>query len=212
MPGTLLLPRGRVTSGRHVSPDLTLPREIGPGETLPVLTPGGFREMRWGLIPTGRRNARGRPVLDMLAHARGETLFNKQVFAGARRGAVPVESWGDGRGAPGCRPTMEVRAATGGPLWLALVWDVWQSPGGASLAQGALVTSAPEARLRDRLDRIAVAISPDDLPLWLSGTEDVAREMIARAGATPLAVREVAQDERDGWGSGAERGPSARRR
>ena len=38
-------------------------RNIQPGQEVIALTTDGFEPMRWGIIPVGRVNARGRPVM-----------------------------------------------------------------------------------------------------------------------------------------------------
>jgi len=70
--------------------------DAAPGETVTAVVGGERRrlvEMRWGMIPTGRRNARGRPVLETIVNARSETLFEKSAFAGLRRCILPVSGW-----------------------------------------------------------------------------------------------------------------------
>lgn len=50
-------------------------RNISPGEDVIVCIPGHrFERMRWGMIPVGRVNARGRPVLETIINARSETV------------------------------------------------------------------------------------------------------------------------------------------
>ncbi|MEL7462023.1 MAG: SOS response-associated peptidase family protein, partial [Pseudomonadota bacterium] len=62
---------------------------MAPGQDVRVLN--GERRlvrMRWGLIPMGRKNARGRPVMETIVNARSETVFDKSAFAGVARGVV----------------------------------------------------------------------------------------------------------------------------
>lgn len=55
---------------------------ISPGQEIVTLTAQGFLRMRWGIIPVGRVNARGRPVMETIVNARSETLFDKSAFEG----------------------------------------------------------------------------------------------------------------------------------
>ena len=56
-------------------------RNISPGEDILVCDKSKtLRHMRWGLIPTGRVNARGRPVMETIVNARSETVFEKSAF------------------------------------------------------------------------------------------------------------------------------------
>ena len=48
---------------------------IQPGQEVVTLTPSGFQKKRWGIIPVGRVNARGRPVMETIINARSETVF-----------------------------------------------------------------------------------------------------------------------------------------
>ena len=46
---------------------------------------GALTRMRWGMIPVGRVNARGRPVMETIVNARSETVFEKSAFQGVGR-------------------------------------------------------------------------------------------------------------------------------
>ena len=66
---------------------------IAPGQEVITLTPDGARHMRWGMIPVGRVNARGRPVMETIINARSETVFDKSAFADVKRAIVPASGW-----------------------------------------------------------------------------------------------------------------------
>ena len=80
MPGRMFLERpltdvASVLGIDDVPRDEIPRRNISPGEEVIVCTPGHRLErMRWGMIPVGRVNARGRPVLDTIINARSETV------------------------------------------------------------------------------------------------------------------------------------------
>ena len=98
MPGRLFLTRPlvdlAVALGVDVPQDADPPRHnIVPGQDLLVLTRAGLTHMPWGLIPVGRKNARGRPVMDTIINVRGETVFEKSAFAGTVRALIPVDGW-----------------------------------------------------------------------------------------------------------------------
>ncbi|MEL6795026.1 MAG: SOS response-associated peptidase family protein, partial [Pseudomonadota bacterium] len=65
--------------------------DAAPGEAVCALIGGPRRmfAMRWGMIPMGRKNARGRPVMETLVNARSETLFEKSAYEGVRRAILP---------------------------------------------------------------------------------------------------------------------------
>ena len=83
MPGRLFLTRSAIEIAgelgvRDVPADP--PRHnIAPGQEVLVLTLEGVQRMRWGIIPVGRKNARGRPVMEMIINARSETVFDKSA-------------------------------------------------------------------------------------------------------------------------------------
>ena len=68
-------------------------RNIQPGQEVICLTAIGFQPMRWGIIPVGRVNARGRPVMETIINARSETVFDKSAFDGVGRAVVIVDGW-----------------------------------------------------------------------------------------------------------------------
>ena len=89
MPGRLFLTAAVAEVAGHFDAATALSRRCrrssAPGEAVPAVVPDGGRRlvtMRWGLIPMGRTNARGRPVLETIVNARSETLFAKSAFAG----------------------------------------------------------------------------------------------------------------------------------
>ena len=83
MPGRLFLntPMSEIAAfvGEDAGPMASEPprRNIQPGQEVVCLTSDGFTRMRWGIIPVGRVNARGRPVMETIINARSETVFDK---------------------------------------------------------------------------------------------------------------------------------------
>ena len=95
MPGRLWLTRPADAVERAAGvpglPPLAPRRNIAPGQEVPVLGPDGWRIARWGLVPVGRVDARGRPVMSMLVNARSETVFDKSAYAGTGRAVLPAD-------------------------------------------------------------------------------------------------------------------------
>lgn len=153
--------------------------DIAPGEEVRVLTPDRrLTRMRWGLIPMGRKNARGRPVLETIVNARSETVFDKSAFAGVRRGVVPADGWYEWTGAKGRKTPWRIVRKTGAPLFFAAITDTWAGPGGISVAQVATVTTEPNADVRDIHHRMGAILEPRDVELWLDGDEAAARALL----------------------------------
>lgn len=176
MPGRVFLstPVAEVARILGVAADADLDepprRNIAPGQEVLALNTDGLVRMRWGLIPVGRVNARGRPVLENIVNARGETLFGKSAFAGTGRAIVPVDGWYEWTGKTGRKTAWRITPVSGGLLFFAAITDVWTAPGGRQVPQLATVTCDPSADVKPIHHRMAVILRPDDIPLWLSGS------------------------------------------
>ncbi len=151
---------------------------MAPGEELQVLTAQGAQKMRWGMIPMGRVNARGRPVLETIINARSETVFDKSAFHGVRRAVVPVDGWYEWTGEKRKKSAWRIVRADGELIWFAAIYDVWKAPGGLELPQVATVTCAPSADVRDIHHRMGVILEKEDISIWLGPDEDAARRLM----------------------------------
>ena len=94
-------------------------RNIKPGEMVWTLTADGPREMRWGMIPVGRVNARGRPVMETIINARSETVFDKSAFAGVQRAVVPADGWYEWTGEKRRKTPWQITRKDNALLWFA---------------------------------------------------------------------------------------------
>lgn len=173
-------------------PDCEPPRQnIKPGEEVLTLVAGEFRRMRWGLIPTGRVNARGRPVMETIVNARSETVFEKTAFEGVARCAVPADGWYEWTGKKGRKTAWRIRPKADGVLWFAGICDPWQAPGGREIWQVATVTCPPNGDVRDIHDRMGVLLAPDTLETWVSGAPEMAAPLMATAPDGRLIVEKA---------------------
>ena len=128
--------------------------------------------MRWGLIPMGRANARGRPVIETIVNARSETLFAKSAFAGLSGAAWCRPAAGTSGRASAAARSAGRSARPGEPILAqAAVWDRWRAPGGAEVASLATVTCPPSAEVAVVHDRMPVILAPDAWPVWLGEAE-----------------------------------------
>ncbi len=165
MPGRLFLTTPEGLAPRH---------NIAPGQQILTLTTTGYEHMRWGIIPVGRVNARGRPVMETLINARSETLFDKSAYANTGRAVVPVNGWYEWTGEKRRKIAWRIAPKDGGFLWFAAISDVWVAPGGTNVPQVATVTCAPNADVAPIHHRMGVLLDPAYIPLWLNGSvEDV---------------------------------------
>ncbi|MFZ5963326.1 SOS response-associated peptidase [Thalassococcus sp. BH17M4-6] len=183
MPGRLFLTSSLARVAEAAGVEQTLDaepprRNIAPGQEVVTLGPEGLRRMRWGLIPQGRRNARGRPVMETIVNARSETLFEKSAFAGVSRCVVPADGWYEWTGAKGRKQPWAISDRDGGLLWFAAIFDIWVGPGGIAVPQCATVTCDPSGDVAEIHDRMGVLLSQRDLALWLRGDEAAVRPLM----------------------------------
>lgn len=175
MPGRLFLERplegiARLLNARSEGVNEPPRRNISPGEEIVVCTSERlFQRMRWGLIPVGRVNARGRPVMETIINARSETVFDKSAFDGVVRAVVPADGWYEWTGEKRRKQAWRIRAVSGAPLFFAAITDVWAAPGGREVAQVATITCEPSADVRDIHHRMGVLLDPDQIEIWLTG-------------------------------------------
>ena len=184
MPGRFFLERpiSEVAAALGVSDDAVRSekprRNIAPGEQIVVLTAEGLSHMRWGLIPVGRVNARGRPVMETIINARSETVFDKSAFDDVGRAVVPVDGWYEWTGEKRRKTPWQISRKDGKLLFFAAITDVWTAPGGLRVQQVATITCEPNADVRDIHHRMGVILSSDDVPTWLSGPDELAIELM----------------------------------
>lgn len=153
-------------------------RNVAPGQEVITLTEEGARHMRWGLIPVGRVNARGRPVMETIVNARSETVFDKSAFEDVKRAIVPANGWYEWTGEKRRKQPWRITRKDGGLLYFAAIYDVWNGPGGVQVYQVATVTCEPSADVRDIHHRMGVILRQSDLDQWLQGDEDEAKLLL----------------------------------
>ncbi len=185
MPGRLFLTTPMASVALALQADATAvaaqpPRHnIAPGQEIAVLGPDRrLVPMRWGIIPVGRVNARGRPVMETLVNVRSETLFEKSAFRGLRRAVVPADGWYEWTGKARRKTAHAIRAAQDELLLFAAVFDVWTAPGGRAVPQVATVTCPPNADVRDIHHRMGVLLTADGARGWLDGDDTAAAALM----------------------------------
>ncbi len=160
------------------APDTAPRANMAPGQEILVWDGATLMPMRWGIIPVGRVNARGRPVMETIINARSETVFNKAAFTGVGRGVIPVEGWYEWTGEKRRKTAWAIAPKDGGLLYFAAITDVWKAPGGLTVPQVAAVTCEPNGDVREVHHRMGVLLAFEDIPVWLGDdTEAVAKLM-----------------------------------
>lgn len=153
-------------------------RNIAPGQEVITITGRGPRHMRWGMIPVGRVNARGRPVMETIVNARSETVFDKSAFADVGRAVVPADGWYEWTGETRRKQPWRITRKDGGLLYFAAITDVWRAPGGTEVHQVATVTCEPNADVRDIHHRMGVILREDQIETWLTGDAASAKALM----------------------------------
>ncbi|MDX8347867.1 SOS response-associated peptidase [Cognatiyoonia sp. IB215446] len=170
---------GRFFLTREAAGMADAPRyNIAPGQEVITLTSDGAQHMRWGMIPVGRVNARGRPVMETIVNARSETVFDKSAFADVKRAVVPVEGWYEWTGERRRKQPWRISRKDGELLYFAAIYDIWHGPGGIEVSQVATITCAPSADVRDIHHRMGVILNADQVDLWFSSDEATAKSMM----------------------------------
>ncbi|WP_147127287.1 SOS response-associated peptidase [Shimia ponticola] len=168
-------------------------RNVAPGEEVVVGVPEGLRMMRWGIIPVGRKNARGRPVMETLINARSETVFDKSAYEGVNRALIPADGWYEWTGETRKKQAWRITPKDGGLMAFAAIYDVWQAPGGLEVPQVASVTCEPNGDVRDIHHRMGVILFPEQFDVWLNGSQEDAAALMQPLTDGSLRV-EVADD------------------
>lgn len=182
MPGRLFLTTPIADIARFAGVDQTdLPdtkprRNIQPGQYVIALTSSGFEPMRWGIIPVGRVNARGRPVMETIINARSETVFDKSAFEGVGRAVVIVDGWYEWTGEK--RRKTAWRLYRTEPLVFAAITDVWSAPGGREIKQVATVTCEPNEDISPIHHRMGVLLEKEDIKTWLTAEVETASKLM----------------------------------
>ncbi len=197
MPGRLFLETSLDVIGHWVGQEVSEltaespRRNIAPGQEVVCLTADGFRRMRWGIIPVGRVNARGRPVMETIINARSETVFDKSAFDGVGRAVVIVDGWYEWTDDRRKKTAWRIKGAE--PLVFAAITDVWTAPGGREVHQVAMVTCEPNADIKPIHHRMGVLLEKDVIDLWLNGTQEEVAPLMKPWAKGHLTI-EVASD------------------
>jgi len=205
MPGRFFLTSDPHAVAAHLGADAgavadELPRRnVAPGQEVVVCPPSRtLCRMRWGIIPVGRVNARGRPVMETVINARSETVFTKSAFGGVRRCLVPTDGWYEWTGERRRKTAWRITRVSGAPVVFAGIYDVWNGPSGLTLLQVATLTCAPSADVRDIHHRMGVILDRDSFESWLTGTQDEAAALMRPLPDGSLRVQEAGDVDWDG--------------
>lgn len=172
-------------------------RNIAPGQDI-VVYDGALRHMRWGIVPVGRVNARGRPVMEQIINARSETVFDKSAFEGVARAVIPVNGWYEWTGEKRRKTAWRIAPKKGGLLYFAAITDLWTAPGGMEVPQVAAVTCAPNTDVAVIHHRMGVLLERDMLDVWMGDDLEAAKALMVPWPEGRLTIDEVTDVDWDG--------------
>ena len=155
----------------------TARQNIAPGQEI-IVFDGALKRMRWGIVPVGRVNARGRPVMEQIINARSETVFDKSAFDGVGRAVIPVNGWYEWTGEKRRKTAWRIAPKEGGFLYFAAITDVWTAPGGLQVPQVAAVTCEPNGDVAPIHHRMGVLLELEDLHTWMGDDLDAAKALM----------------------------------
>ena len=142
---------------------------IAPTTPVPVVMNGGAGRIivlhRWGLVPSWSRDAAAGA---RMANARAETVADKPSFRGPfrrNRCIIPADAFYEWRAGTPKQP-FAIRAAGGGLLAFAGLWDRWEGPAGV-LETCTIITTAANGIMAPIHDRMPVILAREDYGRWL---------------------------------------------
>jgi putative SOS response-associated peptidase YedK len=183
MPGRLFLTdpisdlATALNSAREPLGDVPTRHNIAPGQNI-IVFDGALSHMRWGIVPVGRVNARGRPVMEQIINARSETVFDKSAFDGVGRAVIPVNGWYEWTGEKRRKTAWRIAPTDGGFLYFSAITDVWTAPGGLKVPQVAAVTCEPNGDVAPIHHRMGVLLERDALDIWMGDDLEAAKALM----------------------------------
>ncbi|HVT30321.1 MAG TPA: SOS response-associated peptidase [Lacipirellulaceae bacterium] len=140
--------------------------------------------MRWGLIPSWSKDAKGVSGPPMI-NARAETLASKPMFRSAmrhRRCLVPADGFYEWQQTTGGghrkKQPYFIHRPDHEPFAFAGLWEIWKQPTGQSSSEPlmiescTIVTTEANAALRELHERMPVILAPSDYGNWLDPAEE----------------------------------------
>ena len=153
-------------------------------------------ELRWGLVPSWSRDAKGAA---RLINARFETLAEKPAFRRAlavRRCLLPADGYYEWYAAEvdpavpaSRRPPKQpffIHPTDGAVLAMAGLYEFWKSPLGDWLSTCTIITTTAADAVGHIHDRMPMTVARDDWHRWLDPDVPAAADLLAPAAAGRL--------------------------
>jgi putative SOS response-associated peptidase YedK len=147
---------------------------------------------RWGLVPSWAKDEK---IGAKTINARADTLAERPAFRNAfrkHRCLVPASGFFEWKGEPGSKQPYFIHDPGGQLMMFAGLWETWRPEVAANWMRSfTIVTGEPGKVSGDIHDRQPVILPPDLWQLWLSGSPDDARAVLAAIPDAPLAYHPV---------------------
>ena len=133
--------------------------------------------MRWGMVPSWAKDL---SIGGSLINARSETLLDKPAFRDAfrtRRCLIPADGFYEWKKAGKERQPYHFGMNDGALFAFAGLWDRWRSPTGQMLESCSILTTVPNALLKDVHDRMPVILPSRHYVTWLTAPATEAQRL-----------------------------------
>jgi putative SOS response-associated peptidase YedK len=162
--------------GFEVPLDWTPRYNIAPTQPVAVIPNNGENRVeffRWGLIPSWAKDP---GIGNRMINARAETLAQKPSFRVAyrrRRCLVLADGFYEWRKEPagGPKTPMYIRLKSEKPFGFAGLWEVWRSPDDDTVLSCNIITTQPNALVKEIHNRMPVILPVEAYDQWLDPAE-----------------------------------------
>lgn len=157
----------------------------------PDSTRRSLRVVRWGLVPSWSKDAKGAA---RMINARAESAAWKPAFRSAlasRRCLIPADGWYEWQRGPEHKQPYYTHFGDGRSLALAGLWEYWKpqdDPDGAypdGLVTAAVLTTAAVGALAQVHDRMPLVLPPSAWDTWLDPDVDATGSSVSALLAPP---------------------------
>lgn len=147
---------------------------IAPSQPVAVVPNRAERQIeffQWGLIPGWAKDPK---IGYKMINARGETVAEKPSFRAAikkRRCLILADGFYEWKQEGKTKIPMYIQLKSGEPFALAGLWEVWKAPDDQLIHSCTIITTEPNALMKNIHDRMPVILPPKAYPVWLSPAE-----------------------------------------
>lgn len=195
---TLFTPGDRIARMFHLAqvPDLVPRYNVAPSQLVAVIgtkaagSGRGLAMFRWGFVPHWANTPNDGP---RSVNARAETVAEKPAFRDSfrqRRCLIPADGFYEWEDTPQGKKPLFYRLASGEPMALAGIWDVWPGPT-EKLFTCAILTTAANALVEPVHDRMPAILPPEDWDAWLDPHQTDPAQLLPLLRSFPVEQMEV---------------------